>query len=75
MTPEEEHQSRQRGHELVLLTDRWGESYRIWSDHGLWWASREGDMLAGDSPAALESLLSEHMALCRDRAQRKIGET
>jgi hypothetical protein len=75
MTPEQEHQARQRGHELVRLTDRWGELYRIWSDHGLWWASQDGDKLSGDAPAALESLLCEHMAMCRDRGQRNIGES
>jgi hypothetical protein len=49
MTPEQEHQARQHGHELVRLTGRWGEWYRIWSAHGLWWASRDGDKLSGDS--------------------------
>jgi hypothetical protein len=34
----------------------------------MWWASRDGDKLSGDSPAALESLLIDHMALCRERA-------
>ena len=69
MTPQEEHEARQRDHELGRLTLRWGEWYRIWFDRGLWWASRDGDKLSGDSPAALESVLCDHMALCRDRAQ------
>lgn len=69
MTPEEEHEDRQRGHDLARLTDRWDEWYRIWIEHGLWWAGRDGDKLSGDSPAALESVLCDHMALCRDRAQ------
>jgi hypothetical protein len=72
MTPEEEHEQRQRGHELVRLTDRWGEWYRLWYERGLWWAARDGDKLSGDSPAALESVLCDHMALCRDRAQGMI---
>jgi len=33
----------------------------------MWWASRGGDKLSGDSPAALESLLCDHMALARER--------
>jgi hypothetical protein len=65
MTPEQE----QRSHELALLTGRWGEWYRIWSGHGLWWASRDGDKLAGDSLAALESLLCDHMAICNARTR------
>ncbi len=69
MTPQEEYEVRQRGHELARLTLRWGEWYRLWHEHGLWWASRDGDKLSGDSPAALESMLCDHMALCRDRAQ------
>jgi hypothetical protein len=68
MTHEEEHQERQRGHELVRLMDRWGEWYRLWYGHGLWWAERDGDKLSGDSPGALESVLCDHMALRRDRA-------
>jgi hypothetical protein len=68
MTPEQEHEERERGGELVRLTDRWGEWYRIWFECGMWWASRDGDKLSGDSPAALESLLIDHMALCRERA-------
>ena len=68
MTPEEDHEARQRGHDLACLTYRWGEWYRVWFDGGLWWASRDGDKLSGDSPAALESLLCEHMALRRDQA-------
>jgi hypothetical protein len=67
MTPEEEHDERERGSELVRLTDRWGEWYRIWFECGMWWASRDGDKLSGDSPAALESLLCDHMALARER--------
>jgi hypothetical protein len=63
MTPEPE----QRSHDLALLTDKWGKWYRIWLGHGLWWASRDGDKLAGDSPAALESLLCDHMAICKAR--------
>jgi hypothetical protein len=69
MTPEDEHEARQRGHELVRLTDRWGEWYRLWYARGLWWAERDGDKLSGDSPGALESVLCDHIALCRDRAQ------
>ena len=69
MTPEEEHGERQRSHELARLTNRWGEWYRLWFDRGLWWAERDGDKLSGDSPGALESVLCDHMALCRDRAQ------
>ena len=68
MTPEEEHQTRQRCHELTRLTDRWGEWYRIWFVRGLWWASRDGDKLSGDSPAALESLLCDHMAMRKGRS-------
>ena len=67
MTPEEEHDDRQRGHELVRLTDRWGEWYRLWYGNGRWWAERDGDKLAGDSPAALEDVLCDHMAMCRDQ--------
>jgi hypothetical protein len=69
MTPQEEHEERERGSELVRLTDRWGEWYRIWFGRGMWWASRDGDKLSGDSPAALETVLCDHMALCRDRPQ------
>ena len=69
MTPQEEHEERERGSELVRLADRWGEWYRIWFECGMWWASRDGDKLSGDSPAALESLLCDHMALCRGRAR------
>ncbi len=68
MTPEDEQQERERGGELVRLTDRWGEWYRIWFECGMWWASRDGDKLSGDSPAALQSVLIDHMALCRERA-------
>jgi hypothetical protein len=68
MTPKEEHEARQRGHELVRLTDRWGDWYRLSYTHGLWWAERDGDKLSGDSPGALESVLCDHMALLRDRA-------
>ncbi len=57
MTPEEEYEERQRGSELARLTNRWGEWYRIWFECGMWWASRNGDKLSGDSPAALESVL------------------
>lgn len=71
ITPAQE----QRSHELALLTDRWGKRYRIWFGHGLWWASRDGDKLAGDSPAALESVLCDHMAIRKARAQRSIPET
>jgi hypothetical protein len=67
MTPEEEHEDRLRGHELVRLTDRWGEWYRLWYGNGLWWAERSGDKLSGDSPAALETVLCDHMAMCRDQ--------
>jgi hypothetical protein len=69
MTPQEEHEERERGHDLMRLTHRWGEWYRIWFECGMWWASRDGDKLSGDSPAALESLLCDHMALCRGRAR------
>jgi hypothetical protein len=69
MTPEEEHEARQRSHQIALLTDRWGDWYRIWHDHDLWWAERDGDKLSGDSPGALESLLCEHMAIRRAQAQ------
>jgi hypothetical protein len=72
MTPEEEHEDRLRGHELVRLTDRWGEWYRLWHGNGLWWAERNGDKLSGDSPAALETVLCDHMALCRDQRPRMI---
>ena len=65
MTPAEENEDRQRGHELVRLTDRWGEWYRLWYGNGLWWAERDGDKLSGDSPAALEIVLCDHMAMCR----------
>ena len=68
MTPEEEHEARQRGHDLVRLTDRWGEWYRLWYERGLWWAERDGDKLSGDSPGALESVLCDHMALRREYA-------
>ncbi len=64
----EEQQERERGGELVRLTDWWGEWYRIWFECGMWWASRDGDKLSGDSPAALQSVLIDHMALCRERA-------
>jgi hypothetical protein len=67
MTPEEEHEARLRGHELVRLTDRWGEWYRLWYGNGLWWAERDGDKLSGDSPVALETVLCDHMAMCRDQ--------
>jgi hypothetical protein len=67
MTPEEEHQDRLRGHELGRLTDRWGEWYRLWYGNGLWWAERNGDKLSGDSPAALETVLCDHMAMHRDQ--------
>lgn len=71
MTPELE----QCGDELALLTDRWGKWYRIWFAHGLWWASRDGDKLAGDSIAALESLLCDHIAISKARTQRSIPES
>jgi len=67
MTPEEEHEERQRGSELARLTYRWGEWYRIWFECGMWWASRDGDKLSGNCPAALESVLCDHMALARER--------
>jgi hypothetical protein len=67
MTPEEEHEDRQRAHELVRLTDRWGEWYRLWYGNGLWWAERDGDKLSGDSPLTLEIMLCDHMAMCRDQ--------
>ncbi len=72
MTPEEEHEARQCDHELARLTLRWGEWYRLWFSNGLWWAERDGDKLSGDCPAALESVLCDHMALRRDQAQRMI---
>jgi hypothetical protein len=68
MTPEEEHDARQRGHDLIRLTDRWGEWYRLWYERGLWWAERDGDKLSGDSPGALESVLCDHMVLRREHA-------
>jgi hypothetical protein len=73
MTPEEEHEQRQRGHELVCLTDRWGEWYRLWHERGLWWAERDGDKLSGDSPAGLESVLCDHMALRRDPGRNHVS--
>ena len=72
MTTEEEHEDRQRGHELARLTGRWGEWYRFWYGNGLWWAERDGDKLSGDSPAALESVLCDHLALRRDQRPGRI---
>jgi hypothetical protein len=70
MTLEQEHADRQRGHDLVRLTDRWGEWYRLWYGNGLWWAERDGDKLSGDSPTALETVLCDHMAMRRDQRPR-----
>ena len=67
MTPEEEHEDRLRGHELVRLTDRWGEWYRLWYGNGLWWAERDGDKLSGDSPVALEIMPCDHVAIRRNQ--------
>ena len=50
-------------------TRPWPAASRVWFGRGMWWASRDGDKLSGDSPAALETVLCDHMALCRDRPQ------
>lgn len=71
LTPEEEHQARIHGSQLAALTDRWGEWYRIWHEGTLWWASRDGDKLSGDSPAALETVLCDHMAMRREQLRSK----
>jgi hypothetical protein len=58
-TPTEERQFRRDIESLIM---RFGELYRIWSESGFWWASRDGDKLSADSPLALAIVLGDHMA-------------
>jgi len=58
-TPAEQTQFRA---DLDSLTMRFGEDYRLWSEHGLWWAERDGDKLSADSPLALAIVIGDHMA-------------
>jgi hypothetical protein len=69
MTPEEDHEARVRGSQLARLTLRWGEWYRIWHEGTLWWGVAGWGQAVGDSPAALETVLCDHMALRRDQAR------
>jgi hypothetical protein len=55
-------EERQFRTDIDSLTMRFGEWYRIWSEHGLWWASRDGDKLSADSPLALATVIGDHMA-------------
>ena len=55
-------EERQFRTDIDALTIRFGEWYRIWSEHGLWWASRDGDKLSAHSPLALAIVIGDHMA-------------
>jgi hypothetical protein len=68
-SPGQWHASRERASEIVRLTDRFGEWYRIWHERGLYWAERDGDMLSGDSAGALTMIICDHLALVKERAR------